>query len=76
MKTCGISDFVQILKPWLDSDYIRSAYRDEEGHLRLMFVDGGEAAYRIDDCSAEQLRSVFERMQENGIRVDMPPFED
>ena len=76
MTTCGFSDFVQILKPWLDSDYIRSAYRDEEGHLRLMFVDGGEAAYRIDDCSAEQLRSVFALMKENGIRVDMPTDDD
>jgi hypothetical protein len=76
MKTCGFSDFVQILKPWLDGDYIRSAYRDDEGHLRLMFVDGGEAVYRIDDCTEAQLRTVFARMKENGIRVDVPPVED
>jgi len=76
MKTCGFADFIQVLQPWLDSEYIRSADRDPDGNLRLLFVDGGEAVYRIDDCSEAQLRAVFARMKASGIRVETTPGDD
>ena len=70
METCSFIDFMQVLKPWLDSDYIRKGYLDDKGNFRLFFTDGGEKAYRIDDCSEDRLKEVFEMMIEKGIPVE------
>jgi len=70
MQTCSFIDFLQVLKPWLDSDYIRKGYLDKKGNFRLFFVDGGEKVYRIDDCSEARLKEVFEMMTNNGIPVE------
>ena len=70
MQTCSFSDFIQVIKPWLDSDYIRKGYLDNRGNFRLFLADGGEKAYRIDDCSENQLREVFEMMIQKGIPVE------
>ena len=70
METCSFIDFIQVLKPWLDSDYIRKGYLDKEGKFRLFFTDGGEKVYRIDDCSEARLKEVFEMMIKKGIPVE------
>ena len=70
MQTCSFIDFMQVLKPWLDSDYIRKGYLDDKGNFRLFFTDGGEKNYRIDDCSEDRLKEAFEMMLEKGIPVE------
>ena len=70
MQTCSFIDFIQVLKPWLDSDYIRKGYVDKKGNFRLFFTDGGEKVYRIDDCSEDHLTEVFEMMMKKGIPVE------
>jgi hypothetical protein len=70
MQTCSFIDFIQVLKPWLDSDYIRKGYLDPKGNFRLFFADGGQKAYRIDDCSEAHLKEVFEMMIKKGIPVE------
>jgi hypothetical protein len=70
MQTCTFIDFIQVLKPWLDSDYIRKGYLDKKGYFRLFFADGGEKVYHIDDCSEARLKEVFEMMIKNGIPVE------
>lgn len=70
MQTCSFTDFIQVLKPWLDSDYIRKGYLDRKGNFRLFFVDGGEKVYRIDDCSEARLKEIFEMMIKKGIMVE------
>ena len=70
MQTCNFTDFIQVLKPWLDSDYIRKGYLDKNGKFILFFSDGGEKVYQIDDCSKAQLKEVFELMVKKGIPVE------
>ncbi len=70
METCSFIDFIQVLTPWLDSDYIRKGYLDKEKKFRLFFADGGEKVYRIDDCSETRLKEVFEMMIKKGIPVE------
>lgn len=70
METCSLSDFMQALKPWLNSDYIHKAVLDDQGNFRLLFVDGGEKVYCIDDCTAVQIKDVLELMKKNGVLVD------
>ena len=70
MQKCSFIDFIQILKPWLDGDYIRKGYLDNKGFFRLFFTDGGEKVYRIDDCTESQLQEVYEIMIKKGIPVE------
>ena len=70
METCSFINFIQVLKPWLDNDYIRKGYLDKKGNFRLFFADGGEKVYRIDDCSEVRLKEIFEMMIEKGIPVE------
>ena len=70
MQSCNFIDFIQVLKPWLDSDYIRKGYLDKNGEFRLFFTDGGEKVYKIDDCSETRLKEVFEMMVRKGIPVE------
>ena len=70
METCSFIDFIQVLTPWLDSDYIRKGFLDKKGNFRLFFADGGEKVYRIDDCSEARLKEVFEMMIKKGIPVE------
>ena len=70
METCSFVDFFQTLKPWIDDDYIRKGYLDAKGNFRLFFTDGGEKAYRIDDCSESRLKEVYELMIKKGIPVE------
>lgn len=69
MTSCTFIDFMQVLKPWLNSDFIRQAHLDDNGKFVLVFVDGGQKVYQVDDCTAAQLKDTIELMEENGISV-------
>ena len=69
MKTCTFIDFMQALKPWLNDDYIQQARFDDKGNFTLMFVDGGQKVYHVDDCTAAQLKDAVELMKKNGVPV-------
>ena len=69
MSTCTFIDFMQTLKPWLNDDYIHAARFDDKGNFTLMFVDGGQKVYKVDDCTAEQLKEAVELLEENGVSV-------
>jgi len=71
MESCTFVNFIEMLKPWLDRDYIRKGYVGADGLFRLFFADGGEKAYRIDNCSEKQLKDVFKRMADRGIPLEM-----
>ena len=69
MNTCTFNEFMQMLKPWLNDDYIRQAHLGAEGTLTFRFVDGGYQTYQIDDCTSEQLGNTIERLEKHGIEV-------
>jgi hypothetical protein len=69
MDTCTFMDFMQVLKPWLNDDYIRRAHYNDEGYFTLMFVDGGEKVYQVDDCTAAQLNDAIALLKKNGVPV-------
>jgi hypothetical protein len=70
MESCSFSHFMHVFKPWLNRDYIRKAYVDAKGDLRLMFVDGGEKMFRIDDCSQSQFRGILQDLNKSGVPVE------
>jgi hypothetical protein len=57
---------MQTLKPWLNDDYIRKAHFNDKGYFTLMFVDGGQKVYQVDDCTAAQLKDAIELMRRPG----------
>lgn len=69
MSTCTFIDFMQTLKPWLNDDYIHAARFDDKGNFTLMFVDGGQKVYQVDDCKSEQLKEAAELLKQNGVSV-------
>lgn len=73
MKTCPFTDFMKALDPWLVDDYIRKAFVDDEGRFRLIFTDGGETSYRIDDCTRDQIAEVIRRLQAREVPVETGP---
>jgi beta-lactam-binding protein with PASTA domain len=60
---------MQALKPWLNEDYIRKARFDDRGNFTLVFVDGGQKVYHVDDCTAAQLKEAVALLKENGVSV-------
>ena len=70
MKTCGLSDFMESLRPWLSSSYIRAASLDEKGCFVLDFTDGIRETYRIDDCDEAQLRGILGDLEREGVKVE------
>ena len=70
MKTCSLNDFMEELGPWLDSDHIRSAEIDENGHMVVHFLDGMKNVYIIDDCNKNQVEKVLADLEKKGIAVD------
>ena len=70
MKTCSLNDFMEELVPWLDSDHIRSAEIDENGHMVIHFLDGMKNVYIIDDCNKNQVEKVLADLEKKGIAVD------
>lgn len=59
------------LTPWLDDDYIRKVYLDENGHFVLLFMDGAKNVYNIEDCEKSQLITILEDLQKKGVSVDL-----
>jgi hypothetical protein len=72
MKTCHLSDFMQSIKPWLSDDYIQQAHLDKEGRVVLLFKDGVQNVYRIDDCNKNDLIEILKDLQEKGIPILLP----
>ena len=70
MQTCQLNDFLKVLEPWLDRDYIRKVYLTDQDHLVFYFTDGGQKAYFIDDCTKAQLKNIITGIRNKGI-----PFE-
>ncbi len=70
MKTCKLSDFMNALTPWLDDDYIRKAYLDDNGYFVLLFTDGVKNVNHITDFEQFQLNDVLEDLKEKGISVE------
>lgn len=70
MESCTFFDFLEVLKPWMDRDYIRKGFLGADGTLRIYFTDGGEKRYRINDCSADRLKETFDLMAAAGIPVE------
>jgi len=70
MKICNLPDFMKALTPWLDDDYIRKAYLDDNGHLVLLFKDGAKNVYLIEDCEKSKLEEVLEDLKNKGIPVE------
>ena len=71
MKTCSLNAFMEEMKPWLDSDHIRKAERNEHGHFILHFLDGMKNVYNIDDCTEPQVKEVFNELKKKGIPIEM-----
>ena len=71
MKTCNLSDFMKALTPWLDDDYIRKAYVDDNGHFVLLFKDGVKNVFHIEDCEISQIDTILEDLKKKGILVEL-----
>ena len=69
MDSCTFGDFMETLKPWLNSDYIRRAHFKGNNEFLLMFVDGGQKKYQIDDCTEEKIHETVTLLQQNGVPV-------
>lgn len=62
-------DFMEEMKPWLDKDYIHSAYLEQGNRFVLQFLDGTRNVYSIDDCKKEQIDTLLQNFAEKGIRT-------
>lgn len=69
MKQCSLHDFMEELKPWLDTNHIRSAELSDEHRLIIHFLDGMKNVYHIDDCNEKQIRAVLSDLRKKGIAV-------
>ena len=69
MTSCAFIDFIQILKPWLNDNYISQARIDAEEKFTILFVDGGQQEYTITDCSTSDLDEAVQLLRSNGIRI-------
>jgi len=69
MTTCAFIDFIQVLKPWLNDNYISQARIDAKGNFTIMFVDGGQQAYQVTDCSSSDLEEVIQLLETNGVHI-------
>lgn len=69
MKTCSVKDFMEELKPWLDSDHIRSVVIDEADHMVVHFLDGMKNVYEISDCDREQIVRILSDLEKKGIKI-------
>jgi hypothetical protein len=71
MKTCNLSDFMKSLTPWLDDEYIRKAYVDDNGNFVLLFMDGVKNVYHIEDCEKSQLEKILEDLKKKGVAIEL-----
>jgi hypothetical protein len=70
MRTCSLTDFMEIITPWLSSEYLNKVYKDDKDHLLLQFTDGVKDVYQIEDCTDEQLRELLVDLKKKGISVE------
>ena len=70
MQTCRLNDFLKVLEPWLDRDYIRKVVLTDQNDLLFFFTDGGQKAYHIDDCTKAQLKQILADIREKGIPLE------
>jgi predicted glycosyltransferase len=71
MKMCNSFDFMKALTPWLDDDYIRKVYMDDNDHFVLLFKDSIKNVYHIGDCEKFQLEAILEDLKKKGVPVEM-----
>ena len=71
MNTCTFLDFMQMLDPWLNDDYIKEARFDGNGKFIIMFADGVTNTYRLKECTAKQLEEATEHMRKKGVLIDL-----
>ena len=69
MKTCSLNEFMASIRPWISDSYIRRAHINSQGDFVLEFIDGVKNAYRIDDCTRDQLEGVLAGLKNQGISV-------
>ena len=69
MKQCSLHDFMEELKPWLDTDHIRSVEVNGGDRLTIYFLDGMKNVYLIDDCTEKQIRAAVGDLKKKGIAV-------
>jgi hypothetical protein len=62
---------MKALSPWLDDDYIRKAYVDDNGHFVLLFKDGVKNVFHIEDCEISQIEAILEDLKKKGIPVEL-----
>ena len=70
MTSCSFLDFMESLKPWLNSDYLKKAYLEDQGRFRLLFLDGVEKVYHVSDCQEAQIREAVELLKKNNVPVE------
>ena len=71
MKTYNLSDFMKALTPWLDDDYIRKVYVDENEHFVLLFKDVVKNVYHIEDCEKFRIEAILEDLKKKSVLVEM-----
>jgi hypothetical protein len=54
---------------YADTQALAQAHFNDKGYFTLMFVDGGQKVYQVDDCTAAQLKDAIELMKKNGVPV-------
>ena len=64
-----MNDFMEEIKPWLDTDHVREAHLDDKGHFVLSFLDGMKNVYHIDDCNEAQVKNILKDLKSKGIPV-------
>ena len=69
MKECTLLDFMDEMKPWLDKDYIHSAFLQDDGRFVLQFLDGTKNVYTIQNCNREQIINLLQSMKAKGIKT-------
>ena len=69
MKSCSLDNFMESLRPWLDSKYIRSVNLDQKGRITFFFVDGVSDSYEIIDCDLEHVKKICNDLSNRGITV-------
>lgn len=70
MESCTFIDFISVLKPWLNDDYVRKAGLDEKGNFRLQLTDGGVKNFKVSECNENRIKEVIAMLQGNGIPVE------
>ena len=69
MKQCSLHEFMEELKPWLDTNHIRSGELSGGDRFTLYFLDGMKNVYQIDDCNEKQILAVVGELRKKGIVV-------